>query len=145
MAKTTQRAIQHVMARHNTARHGTVWHRTAQHRTARHGTARHGTSPCNTVQHGMVQQSTILQSTVRHGTARHGTARHSAAQLSCINAIQTCFWCFLCSDVFKKAIPLGRFAAVFLTFVASSLLHVSSWGPLFSFVFFLLVFLGFFI
>ena len=31
----------------------------------------------------------------------------------------------LLSDVFKSASPLGNFAAVFLTYIASALLHVS--------------------
>ena len=149
MAKTTQRAIQHGTARY-TARHGTVWHRTARyvmahHRAAQHGmvqdgTARRGTILHSTAQYGTARQhNTAQHSTAQHGTARHSTARHSTVQHNS-HAIQTCFWCFLCSDVFKKAIPLGRFAAVFLTFVASSLLHVSSWGPLFRCVFFLLFF-----
>ena len=167
MAKTTQRAIQHVTARHGTvphARHGTVhgtaWHRMAPYSTVRHGTSpgsttrhgtgRHGTARHNTAQHGTVRHGTATQyctaqyCTARHGTAQHSTAQHGTARHSTVqhnsHAIQTCFWCFLCSDVFKKAIPLGRFAAVFLTFVASSLLHVSSWGPLFRCVFFLLFF-----
>ena len=38
---------------------------------------------------------------------------------------------FQSPDVFKKAIPLGRFFAVFSTFALSSLLHVSiSWNAL---------------
>ena len=41
---------------------------------------------------------------------------------------------FQSPDVFKKAIPLGRFFAVFSTFALSSLLHVSIYLGMLEFI-----------